>query len=172
VRDWRTERHHGPERGSSGPTADCGAAACRALPGGSPTGAAPHAGQLARTRRPVAQAVTLPGDRAHVSDRAVLLAPGTLSPRTDHRQGRTSSLRCGRSTLTLIFPGKTSAPIGRKDRTRLVPLLPMSLTGRCWRSTLTVISARRQDLGIYAQGYWSGLHSSPCFVAFMKCSHL
>ncbi len=36
-------------------TADCGAAACRDLPGGSPTGAAPHAGQLARTRRPVAQ---------------------------------------------------------------------------------------------------------------------
>ena len=47
-------------------TADCGAAACRALPGGSPTGAAPHAGQLARTRRPVAQVVTLPGDRACV----------------------------------------------------------------------------------------------------------
>jgi hypothetical protein len=64
-----------------------GAAACRALPGGSPTGAAPHAGQLARTRRPVAQAVTLPGDRACASDRAVLLAPSILSPRKDHRQG-------------------------------------------------------------------------------------
>jgi hypothetical protein len=38
----------------------------RALPGGSPTGAASHAGQLARTRRPVAQAVTLPGDRTCV----------------------------------------------------------------------------------------------------------
>ena len=66
MRDWQTERHHGPERRIGGPTADCGAAACRALPGGSPTGAAPHAGQLARTRRPVAQAVTLPGDRACV----------------------------------------------------------------------------------------------------------
>ena len=45
------------------------AAACRAPSGGSPTGAAPHAGQLARTRtrRPVAQAVTLPGDRACVT---------------------------------------------------------------------------------------------------------
>ena len=28
----------------------------------------------------------------------------------DHHQGRTSSLRCGRSTLTVIFSGKTSAP--------------------------------------------------------------
>jgi hypothetical protein len=109
-----------------GHLADCGAAACRALPGGSPTGAAPHAGQLARTRRPVAQALTPPGDRARVSDRAVLLAPGILSPRKDHRQGRTSSLRCGRSTLTLIFPGKSSAPIGRTDQTRLV-LSPLSL---------------------------------------------
>ena len=54
------------QSGRGAPTADCGAAACRALSGGSPTGAAPHAGQLARTRRPVAQAVTLPGDRACV----------------------------------------------------------------------------------------------------------
>ena len=57
------------------------------------------------------------------SGRAVL-APGVLSLCKDHRQGRTSSLRCLCSTLTLIFPGKTLAPIGRTDRTRLVPLRP------------------------------------------------
>ena len=44
--------------GTAAPYWDSGAAACRTLPGGSPTGAAPHAGQLARIRRPVAQAVT------------------------------------------------------------------------------------------------------------------
>ena len=38
--------------------------------------------------------------------RGVLLAPGIVSPRKDRCQGRTSSLRCGRSTLTAIFPGK------------------------------------------------------------------
>ena len=57
MRDWQTERHHRPEQGTAGQLG-LGAAACRTLPGGSPTGAAPHAGQLARTRRPVAQAVT------------------------------------------------------------------------------------------------------------------
>jgi hypothetical protein len=62
----RPERHGGPKRENGGPPIDCGAAACRALPGGSPTGAAPHAGQLARTGRPVAQAVTFPDDRACV----------------------------------------------------------------------------------------------------------
>jgi hypothetical protein len=48
--------------------------------------------------------------------RAVLLAPGILSPRKDHRQGRTSSLRCGRSTLTLIFHGKTRHLSGGRGR--------------------------------------------------------
>jgi hypothetical protein len=47
-----------PERGAVGNSPTCGAAACRALPGESSTGAAPHTGQLARTRRPVAQGVT------------------------------------------------------------------------------------------------------------------
>ncbi len=89
--------------------------------GAKPSGkcvAAPHAGQFTRTRRPVAQALTIPGDRACVSDWAVLLAPGILSPCKDHRQGRTSSLRCGRSTLTLIFPGKTRHLSGGRGRCR------------------------------------------------------
>ena len=126
MRDWQTERHHGPERGSGGQPADCGAAACRALAGGSPTGAAPHAGQLARTRRQVAQALTLPVTAPCVSDRAVLLAPGILSPRKDHRQGRAqgrvADAMAQAPPLTLIFHGKTSAPIGRTDQTRLVLL--------------------------------------------------
>jgi hypothetical protein len=77
-----------PKRVEQKATADCGrrpAAPCRAealrarrrTPVSSPG-----------TRWPVAQAVTLPGDRAYLSDRAVLLAPGILSPRKDHRQGR------------------------------------------------------------------------------------
>ena len=32
-----------------------------------------------------------------------------MPPRKDHNQGRTSSLRCGRSTLILIFHGKIGA---------------------------------------------------------------
>ena len=51
-------------------------------------------------------AVTLPGDRACNSWPGGPPAPGMLTPRKDHNQGRTSSLRCGRSTLILIFHGK------------------------------------------------------------------
>jgi hypothetical protein len=47
-----------------------------------------------------------PGDRACKSQPSGPPAPGTLTPRKDHNQGRTSSLRCGRSTLILIFHGK------------------------------------------------------------------
>jgi hypothetical protein len=43
-------------RSICGQPAHCGAAACRALPGGSPTGAAPHAGQLTPHPQAVAQA--------------------------------------------------------------------------------------------------------------------
>ena len=74
---------------------------------------------MPRIRRQAAQAATFPQRSARTNGRAVLLAPGSLSPCKDHHQGRTSSLRCGRSTLTLIFPGKPSAPIGRTDPTRL-----------------------------------------------------
>jgi hypothetical protein len=41
-------------------------------------------------------------------------APDTLTPRKDHNQGRTSSLRCGRSTLILIFHGKIRHLPGRR----------------------------------------------------------
>jgi hypothetical protein len=46
---------------------------------------------------------------------AVPLAPGILSPRKDHSQGRTSSLRCGRSTLTVIFRGNIGAYRGGRS---------------------------------------------------------
>jgi hypothetical protein len=70
-----------------------------------------------RTRRPVAQAVTLfPTTAAALSDRPSS-APGILSPRKDHRQGRTqgrvADAMAQAPPLTLIFPGKTSAPIRR-----------------------------------------------------------
>jgi hypothetical protein len=87
-------------------------------------GAAPHAGQQARTRRPVAQAVTAsPMTAPAQPDRAVLLAPGILSPRKYHHQGRAqgrvADAMAQAPPLTLIFHGKTPAPIGRTDQTRL-----------------------------------------------------
>jgi hypothetical protein len=54
-------------------------------------------------------AVTQPSDRACKSQPGGPPAPGSLTPRKDHNQGRTSSLRCGRSTLILIFHGKIGA---------------------------------------------------------------
>jgi hypothetical protein len=51
-------------------------------------------------------AITLPGGRACESRPGGPPAPGSLTPRKDHNQGRTSSLRCGRSTLIVIFHGK------------------------------------------------------------------
>src|SRR5262249_22265604 len=47
-----------------------------------------------------------PGGRACKSQPGGPPAPGRLTPRQDHNQGRTSSLPCGRSTLILIFHGK------------------------------------------------------------------
>jgi hypothetical protein len=50
-------------------------------------------------------------------DRAVLLAPGILSPSKDHRQGRArgrvADAMAQAPPLTLIFHGKNSAPIRR-----------------------------------------------------------
>jgi hypothetical protein len=50
--------------------------------------------QHPRTRRQAVPRATLPGDRAARAGRAVLHAPGILSPRKDHTQGR--SLRSRR----------------------------------------------------------------------------
>jgi len=58
----------------------------------------------------MAGAVTLPGDRACASDRAVLLMPGILWPSKDHRQGRSLRARLRwryAPPWTVIFHGKT-----------------------------------------------------------------
>jgi len=97
------------EPGAAGHRADSGRAACRALPGGSPLGAAPPPGQQAR--RPQAHSSRRNG-RAHRTtrtDRTVLLAPGMVLPRKITVKGA----RCARvlrrrfaPPLSVIFPGK------------------------------------------------------------------
>jgi hypothetical protein len=91
-----------------GQLAESGAGGLPRPPGRKPSGR----GAATRSARPHPQAGT-PRRNAHPmtatarTGPAVLLAPGILSPRKITDQGRTSSLRCGRSTLTLIFHGKT-----------------------------------------------------------------
>jgi len=64
-----------------------------------------------------------PDDRAHATDRAVLAAPGILSPRKDHRQGRARGrVACGdgaSATLDTDLPRQLPAPVGRTGQTRL-----------------------------------------------------
>jgi hypothetical protein len=65
IEGW-CELAQGPSQsrgGSAGTSPTPGWAACRALTGGSPPGAAPPPGQHARTRRQAVPAVTLPDDR-------------------------------------------------------------------------------------------------------------
>jgi hypothetical protein len=72
-----------------------------------------------RTRPLVVPAVThTPVTARARANRAVLPAPGILKPRKDHNQGRTSSLRSGRSTLILIFHGKRTGTY-QEDRIKL-----------------------------------------------------
>jgi hypothetical protein len=73
--------------------------------------------------------VTHPGNRVRTSGQAVLPAPGIVPPRKDHNQGRTSSLRCGRSTLILIFHGKNRRLSGGRERTR-APWQTVALNNR------------------------------------------
>jgi hypothetical protein len=102
--------------------ADSGWAACRALTGGSPPGAAPPPGQQARTRRQAVPTATHPTVTATArTGRTVLLAPGILSPRKDHRQGRAQGrvLRMAQAPpLTVIFHGKTRHLSGGRGQTR------------------------------------------------------
>jgi WD40 repeat protein/GTPase SAR1 family protein len=56
----------------------------------------------------------------------------------DHCQGRTSSLRCGHSTLTVIFHGKRSAPVRRTNPQRGPPgPKPPRLAGHSETARLT-----------------------------------
>jgi hypothetical protein len=66
---------------------------------------------------PVVPAVTTPSC-ACKSCQVVLPRRAILPPCKDHSQGRTSSLRCGRSTLTLIFHGKDRRLSGRTAQCR------------------------------------------------------
>jgi hypothetical protein len=72
-------------------------------------GRCPHHRYPASAASPATRRNAPCGDRACASGQAVLPAPGIVKPRKDHNQGRTSSLRCGRSTLILIFHGKSGA---------------------------------------------------------------
>ncbi len=74
-------------------------------------------GALPRIRRQAVPAATVPHRRARADGRAVLRSPGSLLPVKDHHQGRAwrrvADAMAQAPPLTLIFPGKTSAPIGR-----------------------------------------------------------
>jgi hypothetical protein len=77
-----------------------------------PSAAAHRRGPLPPRGQPRTRRWRSPPSRTPVTaparaNRAVLPRRASLTPRKDHNQGRTSSLRCGRSTLILIFPGKT-----------------------------------------------------------------
>jgi hypothetical protein len=73
--------------------------------------AAHRRGPLPQRGQPASACWRSPPSRTPVTaaaraDQAVLPRRASLTPRRDHNQGRTSSLRCGRSTLILIFHGK------------------------------------------------------------------
>ena len=118
ARNKREARSRG--RGGKGHSPLVGGSLARCLQRGS----AP-----ARAAAAVRSAPHLPagGPRRHAppvaaparAGRAVLPRRASLTPRKDHNQGRTSSLRCGRSALILIFHGKNRAPSGRTALSRL-----------------------------------------------------
>ena len=106
-----------------GHRADSGAAACRALTGGSPLGSAPPPGQQARTRRQAVPAATRPrGPRPRE-----LTGPSS-SRRAFSRRAKITvkSARCARvlrtaprAALDSDLPRQTLAPIRRTDLPRL-----------------------------------------------------
>ncbi len=104
-------------REAAGLLGDFGAAACPRPMGGSPPATGATAAPLPRIRRQAVPAATVPHRRARADGRAVLRSPGSLLPVKDHHQGRAwrrvADAMAQAPPLTLIFPGKTSAPIGR-----------------------------------------------------------
>ena len=92
---------------------------------------------LPRTRRPAAPAATPHRCRACGIGPAVLRAGHPLTVQ-DHRQGRAlrrvADAMAQAPPLTVIFPGKTSAPIGRTGQTEVRPHIgagQASLDGVC-----------------------------------------
>jgi hypothetical protein len=72
---------------------DSGAAACLRPMGGSPPVAGAAAAPMPRTRRQAVPAATFPQRRASTNGRAVLLAPGSLSPRKITIKGTPAACR-------------------------------------------------------------------------------
>ena len=99
----RTRREPGGVAG----TAPTPGAACRALTGGSPPGAAPPPGQHARTRRPPVPAATHPMTATARTGQAVLLAPGI--PLTASFPGKIGTYHeDGGRTWQMGLPGASS----------------------------------------------------------------
>ena len=71
-----------------------GAAACPRPTGGSPPVAGAAAAPMPRTRRQAVPAATFPQRRASANGRAVLRAPGSLSPRKITIKGAPAARRC------------------------------------------------------------------------------
>src|SRR5262249_20003502 len=96
------------KRGTSGrAAAGAGVKGHSPLPGDSLARCLKRSSAPARAAAATRSAAHAPrGGRACKSQPGGPPAPGSLTPRKDHNQGRTSSLRCGRSTLILIFHGK------------------------------------------------------------------
>jgi hypothetical protein len=92
----------------------------------------------ARLRRAPKQAG--PGRARHMNARPAKRSDrppraGHPLARKDHRQGRTSSLRCGRSTLTLIFHRKTRLLIRRFGQVRRAAGARQLPKRRCQRAS-------------------------------------
>jgi len=110
--------------GAAGTAPTSGRAACRALPGGSPLGAAPPPGQHARTR---SQAVTAATREPMHRDRGNWLG---RPPRARHslaaRRSPSRALAALASPMarappqTLIFHGKTRRLSGGRGETRMI----------------------------------------------------
>jgi hypothetical protein len=106
----------------------------------------------------------VPDYRDRKTGRAVLLAPGILSPRKTTDQGRTSSLRCGRSTLTLIFHGKTRhLSGGPKEQDCSVALnfrFPNPSASR-WKFEMSCMQIHKKHYSALCQSYCQGVQQCP-----------
>ncbi len=124
----RKEPRTGAERAATAKQGSRGtrllrSAACRAL-----RAEAHRARRCRRSAAPLPQTAgtrsnALTDDRASTTDRAVLPAPGILSPRKDTvkgaPKGASPTAIAQAPPLTLIFHGKTPAPIRRTGQYRL-----------------------------------------------------
>jgi hypothetical protein len=176
MRDWPVERHHGPTGERWATRRPWGGGLPR------PAGQKPYGRGAARRSagpHPPAGGAGrngVPDDRQrHLAGASS--APGILSPRKDHRQGRARGRVAGAMAqappLTLIFLGKTSAPIGRTDLPRLVlpprcqPVLGKSSASGQSRmllpaaSRISCASMPTRDSPVPSVGQWQTNSSGP-----------